>query len=132
MCLVAGVFSEEASASMLTLVEEDVQVSPLRQTEALHEALVLILNPLAHSGQLLLGEQPVFPLSRFPVVGRHLGGPRLCCARLTARCRSVKVGGARKWDFKVVADEAEADEETLVIGVSVPESATGEAGIDRP
>lgn len=56
------------------MVEEDIQVPPLGQTEALHEALVvLIFDLVAHSSQLLLGEQPVFPLGRLPIVGRHFG-----------------------------------------------------------
>lgn len=57
---------------MLTLVEEDVQVPQLRQAETLDEVRIFILKLLAHRGQLFLGELPVFPLGRLPVIGRHL------------------------------------------------------------
>lgn len=56
---------------MLTLVEEDVQMAQLRQAETLHQTRIVIFELLAHRGQLLLGELPVFPLGGFPVVGRH-------------------------------------------------------------
>lgn len=54
---------QEAARGALTLVEEDVQMPPLRQAEALDETRVLILESLAHRRQLLLGELPMFPLS---------------------------------------------------------------------
>lgn len=64
---------QKAATEALTLVEEDVQMPPLRQAEALDKTRVFILESLSHRRQLLFGELPVFPLSRVPVVGSHAG-----------------------------------------------------------
>lgn len=47
-------------------------MSQLGQREHLHEARVIVLEFLAHRGQLRLCELPVAPLRRVPVVGGHV------------------------------------------------------------
>lgn len=55
-----------------TLVKIDIEMPQLREGEHLDEARVFIVESLAEGGEIVLGELPVFPLRRFPVIGRHL------------------------------------------------------------
>ena len=55
-----------------TLVKVDVEMSQLREGEHLDQARVFIVESLAEGGEVMFGELPVFPLRRFPVIGRHI------------------------------------------------------------
>ena len=66
-----GLGAAEGRAGGHTLVEVDVEVAQLGQREHLDEARVFLVEAMAQEGELVLGELPVLPLRRFPVVGRH-------------------------------------------------------------
>lgn len=88
------------------MIEEDVQMPPLRQAEALNKTRVFILEPLAHRRQLLLGELPVFPLSRVPVVGSHAGVRIETGSRHGGRSLVVIDGETGTWDLDHVVEDA--------------------------
>ena len=60
----------------LTLVEVDGHVPRLRKGKHADKVGILLLQLLAHRGELFLGEEPVPPLRRLPVVGGHGRGAR--------------------------------------------------------
>jgi hypothetical protein len=53
-------------------------MSRLGKREHAYELSVVIVELLAHRGYLVLCEEPVLPLGRFPVVGRHDAEGRRC------------------------------------------------------
>lgn len=87
----------EQGGGTLTLVEIDVEMAQWWEGEHLDQVWVFVVESLAHRGEFVLGELPMFPLCRFPVVGRHFcfsdyyyysflfktasapQGPRCCC-----------------------------------------------------
>lgn len=62
----------------LTLVEVYGQVSSLWEREHANKLGIVVLELLAHPGQLVLGEEPVLALRGIPVVGRHVGQREAC------------------------------------------------------
>lgn len=97
---------QKAATEALTLIEEDAQMPPLRQAEALDKTRVFILEPLPHRRQLLLGELPVFPLSRLPVVGSHAGVRIDTGSRHEGRSLVVINGEAGTWDLDHLVEDA--------------------------
>ena len=74
-------------------------MAQLGQREHLDEPRVFLVEAMAQEGELVLGELPVLPLRRFPVVGRHrieesrglpvwAGGWRLAAAEMPALSNS--------------------------------------------
>lgn len=65
----------EECIARLTLVEVYRQVPGLGQGKHANEIGIVVLELLAHRRQLVLGEEPVAPLRRLPVVGGHCIAP---------------------------------------------------------
>ncbi len=79
-------------------------MAQLGQREHLDEPRVFLVEAMAQEGELVLGELPVLPLRRFPVVGRHriegfarLGG-RLAAAEMPVLSNSRSGGMSRGVD----------------------------------
>lgn len=73
---------------ILTLVKVYSHMPRLGQGEHADEVGIVIVELLAHRGQFVFGEQPMAPLRRLPVVGRHLLWEK------TAEAPEVSVGDA--------------------------------------
>jgi len=65
----------EECIARLTLVKVYRQVPGLGQGKHANEIGIVVLELLAHRRQLVLGEEPVAPLRRLPVVGGHCIAP---------------------------------------------------------
>ena len=111
-------------------------MAQLRQVEHLDEPRVFIVESLAQSREVVLGELPVLALRRFPVIGRHRG--RLRPSRAAAGAWVIRVRGSLG-DSEAKAEAADAVvsgflgggriRKAVVIGVGISKSGRiGEQG----